>query len=930
MDIDSTYASNQYNTDLVLQLKQQLDNLLTETTSGKKSTNFEGVADVAQQALDLGNQESSITSLLGNNTVVGIKLNTMSTVFGSVQTVMSNFQQELQNFIDNDQQSNSQDVATLQQNAFSALQNMEYYLNTQVDGQYVFSGSKTDTPPVNIGAGTLSAFQSIYDGYNVSYPTTGAADLSTTSTSVANTGSITFNAAAGTISAENAGQFANIPTGSVITLSGSPSYDGQYTVLANDGTNITVSHNLVNEGDPTTSQPSQVTITTSSEATQDPNLNISTGVYFTQPGVITAATQGALSGLKVGDSFTVSGAQNAANNGNFIVAATDGTNVEIERANLTSPAAFSTTGNPDTTATITTNVGTAAETYTNATTGIDFNANGTISEPDSAALSAIPVGSYITVTGAAQAANDGTYLVTANDGGVLSVSNAVATSLTNEAANSAAQIDNGTATTFMPGSLSFDAASSVITAGTSGSLNGITTGQTVSVSGSAANNGSFTVTQTFKTPVVSEVAAAGATLVVNGGSAAIASAGALQFSAGSPPTLTGAPGDLGNLQAGDAINVTGTNSNNGAFVVTGTALNQFVSGNDTAATLTDGATSYAPGTTGSLTFAANGSTVVAATAGSLAGIKAGDLVAVSGASAGTGTSAANNGTRLVTQVFSTPVTTEGGTDDTATIQDGNSSFATAATGGLTFDGAANTISAATAGSLTGVQVGDVITVAGAGNSANDASFVVTANNGTTLTLAQPNTAVQMADDTVTLAPPNTAVEVAKPISLSTSSYYQGNGTALSQDIDVNTPLNYGVTAMDPAFEKAIRAMALVAEGQTGTAGGLDMNLGRVTDANYLMASAIDGTAQGTPPFGTESSSNLNQLQQTLDTQQSQLNTITTQQTNYQTFLQNSVNSMLNSDPTQTIVELIQQQTALQASYQALSTVQQLSLLNYLK
>jgi flagellar hook-associated protein 3 FlgL len=763
VDSVGTYASDQFNTQLVMQTKAQLDQLLTQVTSGKKSTTYTGIADVAQEALNFGTQNSSIGNFLTNNDVVNLRLQAMNQVYGSVQTQLSTFQQDLQNFINNSQQGNAQDQQTLQQQAFAALKNMQYYLNTQVNGQYIFSGSKTDTPPFNFNYTNLAQFQTAFDGYNTQYPTTASADLSNATTSVLNTGSISFNSQNGTITAANTGQFSNLPVGSVVSLAGSP-YDGNYTVLANNGTTLTVAPGFTAEGDPSTKTYSEnVKITTSSQAAKDPSVNLQpSGVYFSPPGVMTAAAAGTFSSLHAGDSITVAGASNPANDGNYIIASVDptGTNLSIQRPSFTQPATLDPSANPDIGATVSYPTGTSTASLSDAANGINFNANGTITDNvGGALLGAVPTGSYITVANAASATNDGTYLVTGNASGTLSVQLTSATSLANEAANASAGISNGTATAFNPGSLTFDSTSSVITAANTGSLAGITVGQTVNVSGTASNNGAFVVTGTYATPVVDE---------------------------------------------------------------------------------------------------------------------------------------ANNGNALIT--------------------DGTTSFAGAATGGITFDAASDTMTAANAASLTGVNVGDVINVSG--SASNNGAFVVTAVDPTSSVL--------------TLAPANTAVQVAKNVTLSNSSYYQGNSASVSQEIDSNTILPYGVTAMDPAFEKAIRAMALIAEGQTGTAGGLDMNSSRLTAANYLVSSALDGTETGKAPYGPEAPDNVGNLSQNLALQTQTLSNVTKQQTNYQNFLTTAVGNLTNADPTQTIVELLDQQSALQASYQSLSTVRQLSLLNYLK
>ncbi|HEY1722788.1 MAG TPA: hypothetical protein VGG27_16200 [Magnetospirillaceae bacterium] len=766
VDSVGTYASDQYNTALVMQTKATEDQLLQETTSGKKSLSYDGIADVAQQALNLTNENSSISNYLTTNNTVNLNLQGMSQVYSSVQNEISNFQQDLQNYIDNDQGGSADDQQTLQQQAFSALKNMQYYLNTQVNGQYLFSGSDTTTPPFQLNASTLSQFQAEYDGYNTTYGDTSAADLSNTSTSVLNTGSITFNAQNGTISAANPGQFSNLPVGSTVTLTGS-AYDGNYSILANDGNTLTVAPSFTAEGDPSTNTYDKTAmITTSTMASQDAGLNIQpvAGVYFSPPGVLASPQAGTFSQLHAGDSFTVSGATDPSNDGNYIVSSvsSDGSSLAIQRAGFTSAPNLDSSGSPDASATISYPTGTSTASLSDATNGINFNSDGTITDNvGGTLLSGVPAGSYITVADANVPSNNGTYLVTANASGTLSVQRTVETSLNDEAANSSAEISNGTATSFSPGALTFDSSSSVVTAANGGSLAGMAVGQTVNVSGSADNDGSYVVTGTFSTPVADEA----------------------------------------------------SNTN-------------------------------------------------------------------------------------------------------AQITDGTTSFAGANTGGITFDAASDTMSAANAGSLSGINIGDVIKVSG--SASNNGAFVVTG--------------IDPSDSSVTVAPANTAVQVAQNLSLSTSSYYQGNNATVSSEIDNNTPMSYGITAANPAFEKAIRAMALIAEGQTGTAGGLDMNSSRLTAANYLLTSSLGGatSTEGTPPYGAENSGNVSDLSLNLALQQETLSSVTAQQTNFQNFLTTSVGTLTNADPTQTIVELLDQQQALQASYQSLSSVRQLSLLNYLK
>lgn len=57
-----------------------------------------------------------------------------------------------------------------QQAAFRAMQTLQQYLNTEVDGRSLFAGSRcSGQQPVNIGAATLAEFQARWDGSAVVY-----------------------------------------------------------------------------------------------------------------------------------------------------------------------------------------------------------------------------------------------------------------------------------------------------------------------------------------------------------------------------------------------------------------------------------------------------------------------------------------------------------------------------------------------------------------------------------------------------------------------------------------------------------------------------------------------------------------------------------------------------------------------------------------
>lgn len=322
----------------------------------------------------------------------------------------------------------------------------------------------------------------------------------------------------------------------------------------------------------------------------------------------------------------------------------------------------------------------------------------------------------------------------------------------------------------------------------------------------------------------------------------------------------------------------------------------------------------------SLTFSPQGDTITASTVGSLSDLTVGQVFHVTGSNGNNGSYEvlSNNGTDITVRStkldFVQPTTTE----NTATIGGvpagtyGSLSFSANSSGQLV-------ISAANGGSLPApaFAAGTTFTVAGATASGNNGTYTVVANSGgTSLTVTR------VTGGTYTM--PTTA-----EATLSADSWYEGDTIQIQQRIDTNRIIDLGVYASDPAFEKAFRAMGLIAQGAYGTAGGLENNLERVNQARFLMTDAINRDSSGLGPFGQEQAGDIEQLQTQVGVSASIIATKNDLHKKYAGFLDTRVSTMENVDMTEAITRLMDDQTALQASYQALASVRGLSLLNYL-
>ncbi|AKR57255.1 hypothetical protein XM25_15990 [Devosia sp. H5989] len=140
-------------------------------------------------------------------------------------------------------------------------------------------------------------------------------------------------------------------------------------------------------------------------------------------------------------------------------------------------------------------------------------------------------------------------------------------------------------------------------------------------------------------------------------------------------------------------------------------------------------------------------------------------------------------------------------------------------------------------------------------------------------------------------------------------YYQGDALIASVQVSSEQTVAYGVTADAPAFEQAIRAFSLIANGGTPVASA------DLEHASGLIVSALDASAA--------TQSQLSIAASVLDRAQSN-------QADYQAFITTEISSKRDADATAVAVKLTGYETQLQASYSALAKIQSLNLLDYLR
>lgn len=574
----------------------------------------------------------------------------------------------------------------------------------------------------------------------------------------------------------------------------------------------------------------------------------------------------------------------------------------------------------------------------------------------SSIFSNLSAGSTITIDDTTN--NNGTYTVesVSSDGQTVTVSTkmltdeTLPTALTTETPAGAVSFliegDTGgsPSVTAVAGDVTFNAANGTITdAGGTGLFSGLAAGDFFTVSGSGSNNATYKVASIDATNSIITIDENPTKITLPDASVIASSAtGNLSFSRSGDTITATTGGAFSSVTAGQVITVAGTDENNGTYTVESVSSDgktiTIASSKLTDEGLTSGNTFFDQFTNTDIEFVASSKTIEVRRDGTATavpnifeGLSVGDQFTVTN-------STSNNATFTIASISSDgssvtveeTVTDETDTDGANFAGSGNS-FAYISGTQLAFTDASNTIElqdsggAAVPGAFSSLTVGERIALSG---SSYDDTYVVASisGDGSSITVTDAN-------GTIT-ADATDAAEVRMQVfaaagKISTTSYYSGDDNALTHRVDDDRSFEFDIQANDPAFEKAIRAMKLILQGVTGTEGGLDKNNDRIDDAKYLLNAAMEQTVDGTPPFGTELSGSLEQVEQDIGFDQFLINTINATHTTFIGFLDQSVANIENADPLDTITRLLDDERALSASYQTFARIRQLSLTNFL-
>lgn len=268
----ASLISTQVLVDRMMAIRKRVDETQVQISTTKKSQDYAGVAFDSLRLVSFENQRANLERYVANNSSAQLRLDVQETQVTAVESVVTKLRSDLVTFSAYSSAQLAADpnlVSNMQTQAFNAMKDMEFLLNTRIDGRYLFSGGKTDVKPVDFSYDSVSAFQTPYPGTGADFPVTRAQQLGNTSLSTAQYGagtvsyalaiggtltatpsvtaagagaygSVTFDGVASTITTTSGTWFSSLEPGAKFTVAGSASNNTTYTILSKSGTTLAV------------------------------------------------------------------------------------------------------------------------------------------------------------------------------------------------------------------------------------------------------------------------------------------------------------------------------------------------------------------------------------------------------------------------------------------------------------------------------------------------------------------------------------------------------------------------------------------------------------------------------------------------------------------------------------------------------------------
>ncbi len=154
----SSFAQYQLTQSQMAQTQQRLQDLQVQLSSGMKAQRYSGLSPDASQLINLESTLQRTDQYTSGNNTVNLRLQTMETSVSSAFDTASSLKTLLVNALNG---TNAGDLA-LNQTAQNMMDQLQQTLNAKIGDRYLFSGTATDTPPVDFSDPSFTAPPGVY------------------------------------------------------------------------------------------------------------------------------------------------------------------------------------------------------------------------------------------------------------------------------------------------------------------------------------------------------------------------------------------------------------------------------------------------------------------------------------------------------------------------------------------------------------------------------------------------------------------------------------------------------------------------------------------------------------------------------------------------------------------------------------------------
>lgn len=151
-------AQQQFTLDQIKNLQSRIAEKNIAITSGVNAQRYSGISEDSKRLVNLEATHVSLTRYVENNTIVDQRLQTMETNVSQLGEIASDIRTELVSALN----SGNAPVSGIDVLAQNLIAQVSSILNVTFDGRFLFSGSMTNTPPVDLSDPMFVVPPSVY------------------------------------------------------------------------------------------------------------------------------------------------------------------------------------------------------------------------------------------------------------------------------------------------------------------------------------------------------------------------------------------------------------------------------------------------------------------------------------------------------------------------------------------------------------------------------------------------------------------------------------------------------------------------------------------------------------------------------------------------------------------------------------------------